>query len=390
MANLSGISYDHRMTEDTGASITDVSRAWLAVREVLDFPAWWDEIGELTDIALDDLLDLYLDCRRAAERCSLWILRHRRPPVDIALEVERFREPVQAFTTGLVDCLRGALREAVDAMTRATDRARRARGTRRTFRRVAPAAHDVRRDRARRAGRRLGPGGVRQLLGVVRPARADVAVGRHRRAAALRSVADAGPRGSFRDDLLTALVRADRERARQPGAHGRAVVGREPAIGAAGDGAAHRDPARRRLRHHEPVGRAAPAAQPGARLRPPCLTSPVLTVRIASSGSWVPLLATGSRRRRPATSTSAGRARHCSTGRWRGRAAARSCCASRTPTRPATGRSGRRGSSTRWHGSASPPTTRTSRARCSRATTSTPTWRRPSGCSRAVMPTTAT
>ena len=33
MANLSGISYDHRMTEDTGASITDVSRAWVAVRE---------------------------------------------------------------------------------------------------------------------------------------------------------------------------------------------------------------------------------------------------------------------------------------------------------------------------------------------------------------------
>ena len=68
------------------------------MREVLDFPAWWDEIGELTDIALDDQLDLYLDCRRAAERCSLWFLRHRRPPVDVALEVERFREPVQAFT----------------------------------------------------------------------------------------------------------------------------------------------------------------------------------------------------------------------------------------------------------------------------------------------------
>ena len=33
--------------------------------------------------------------------------------------------------------------------------------------------------------------------------------------------------------------------------------------------------------------------------------------------------------------------------------AARSCCASRTPTRPATGRSGRRASSTRWPGSAS-------------------------------------
>ena len=28
MVNLSGISYDHRMTEDTGASVTDVARAY--------------------------------------------------------------------------------------------------------------------------------------------------------------------------------------------------------------------------------------------------------------------------------------------------------------------------------------------------------------------------
>ena len=38
MVNLSGISYDHRMTEDTGASVADVSRAWVVAREVLGFP----------------------------------------------------------------------------------------------------------------------------------------------------------------------------------------------------------------------------------------------------------------------------------------------------------------------------------------------------------------
>ena len=56
---------------------------------------------------------------------------------------------------------------------------------------------------------------------------------------------------------------------------------------------------------------------------------------------------------------------------------ARSCCASRTPTRPATGRSGRRGSSTRSPGSASAPTTRRSRGRTSRAPTPPPTSPRP-------------
>ena len=47
-------------------------------------------------------------------------------------------------------------------------------------------------------------------------------------------------------------------------------------------------------------------------------------------------LASASRRRRRGSSTSAGRGRRCTTGRWRGGSAGGSCCASRTPTRPAT------------------------------------------------------
>ena len=114
MVNINGISYDNRMTEDTGASVTDVARAWVAVREVLDFPTWWEEISELTDVALDDQLELFLDCRRTAERCSLWFLRHRRPPVDIAGEAARFREPLLALETSLADCLHGPMRDAVE------------------------------------------------------------------------------------------------------------------------------------------------------------------------------------------------------------------------------------------------------------------------------------
>jgi glutamate dehydrogenase len=119
MVNLSGISYDNRMTEDTGASVTDVARAWLAVREVFDFPAWWDEIGHLTNLALDDQLELYLDCRRTAERCSLWFLRHRRPPVAIAAEVARFRQPAQALAVEFAASVSGPMRESIDAMVQA-------------------------------------------------------------------------------------------------------------------------------------------------------------------------------------------------------------------------------------------------------------------------------
>ncbi|MAT06214.1 MAG: NAD-glutamate dehydrogenase [Acidimicrobiaceae bacterium] len=120
MVNLSGISFDHRMTEDSGASVTDVSRAWLVAREVLDFPTWWAEIDELEHMSLDDQLAMYLDCRRTAERCSMWFLRHRRPPLDVAAEVARFREPVLSLADDLQHRMRGPIAEA--ALELADDR----------------------------------------------------------------------------------------------------------------------------------------------------------------------------------------------------------------------------------------------------------------------------
>ncbi len=92
MVNLSGISFDHRMTEDTGASVVDVTRAWVVARDVLDFAGLWAEIDALTgDVPLEVQLDLFLDCRRMAERSALWLLRHRRPPIDVGEAVAQFR-----------------------------------------------------------------------------------------------------------------------------------------------------------------------------------------------------------------------------------------------------------------------------------------------------------
>ena len=111
MVNLSGISYDHRMTEDTGASVGDISRAWVVTRAIVDFPSWWDEINDLTGIPIEDQLELLLDCRRTAERCSLWYLRHRRPPIDIAAETERFKEKVQTLSLELPDIVQGPMHD---------------------------------------------------------------------------------------------------------------------------------------------------------------------------------------------------------------------------------------------------------------------------------------
>ncbi len=91
MVNLAGISFDHRMTEDSGASVSDVARAFLASREIFGFADIWHRIDALgSSIGLDTQIALFLEVRRMTERGTVWLLRHRRPPLDIADAVDTF------------------------------------------------------------------------------------------------------------------------------------------------------------------------------------------------------------------------------------------------------------------------------------------------------------
>ena len=87
MVNLSGISFDHRMTEDTGAvgRRRDPGVGGGPRRASTSSPRWdRDRRARRARSPIDVQLDLFLDCRRMVERASLWLLRHRRPPLDIA------------------------------------------------------------------------------------------------------------------------------------------------------------------------------------------------------------------------------------------------------------------------------------------------------------------
>ncbi len=114
MVNLSGISFDNRMTEDTGASVIDVTRAWIVARDVFHFPELWAEIDALTgDVPLDTQLELFLDCRRMVERGALWLLRHRRPPIDIGAAVAQFQPGMAKLATALEPALIGRMADVV-------------------------------------------------------------------------------------------------------------------------------------------------------------------------------------------------------------------------------------------------------------------------------------
>ena len=111
--NKAGISYDFRMTEETGASVVDSTRAHIAARAIFAMGDLWAPIEALDGaVAPDVQLRMILAVRHMVERGALWLLRHRRAPLDITATVA-------AFSTGGTRALRRHPRRAVRIRPRA-------------------------------------------------------------------------------------------------------------------------------------------------------------------------------------------------------------------------------------------------------------------------------
>ena len=119
MVNLAGISFDHRMTEDSGASVSDVARAFVASREIFGFADIWREIDALgSSVALDTQISLFLDARRMAERGTVWLLRHRRPPLDILDAVATFSAGLAFLSESLDGVVSGRVAAELERVVR--------------------------------------------------------------------------------------------------------------------------------------------------------------------------------------------------------------------------------------------------------------------------------
>jgi glutamate dehydrogenase len=124
MVNRAGTSFDFRMTDETGASVTDITRAHVVAADLFALKKWWDEIDRLDAVIdTDTQFELFLDLRRVVERGVLWLLRHRRPPLDLAATVAAFGPGIEELALGLRgvvhgpmgDALAGALEERLKA-----------------------------------------------------------------------------------------------------------------------------------------------------------------------------------------------------------------------------------------------------------------------------------
>ncbi len=107
MVDMSGITFAFRLNEETGASVPDITRAWLVAREVFGMRDFWQQVTELDGVDIGTQIALLLEGRKLIERACRWLLYNRRPPVDITGCVDYFGSGVQAVRSGLPKLLVG-------------------------------------------------------------------------------------------------------------------------------------------------------------------------------------------------------------------------------------------------------------------------------------------
>ncbi|HTX26558.1 MAG TPA: NAD-glutamate dehydrogenase [Streptosporangiaceae bacterium] len=108
MIDTSGTTFLFRLIEETGASVPNLTRAWLVAREVFDMPAFWQQVEELEgQVSLAAQITLLLEGRKLTERTARWLLHNRRPPFDIQATVGFFADGVRTVRAGLPKLLTG-------------------------------------------------------------------------------------------------------------------------------------------------------------------------------------------------------------------------------------------------------------------------------------------
>jgi glutamate dehydrogenase len=117
MVNRAGITFAFRVREETGASAPEIARAYTVAREVFGMRRFWSEVEALDNrVAAETQAAMLLEGRKLVERTARWLLRNRRPPLDISATVAYFAPGAGAVADALSEVLVASEREAAERM----------------------------------------------------------------------------------------------------------------------------------------------------------------------------------------------------------------------------------------------------------------------------------
>ncbi len=118
MVNRCGTTFAYRLGEETGAPVSEISRAYTAAREIFGMRDLWTEIEGLDNqVEAGVQTKMLLDARKLVERATRWLLRNRRPPLDIEATISHFSEEARELTQLIPELLIDGDRENLKKAT---------------------------------------------------------------------------------------------------------------------------------------------------------------------------------------------------------------------------------------------------------------------------------
>jgi glutamate dehydrogenase len=118
MVNRMGSTFVYRLGEETGAAAEDIARAFMVGVEVFDADLLWGSIEALDRrVALETQLTMLHQTNRLIERAARWLVRHRRPPLDITATVAHFAQGIEALIRDLPMLLMDTDRDVLEQVS---------------------------------------------------------------------------------------------------------------------------------------------------------------------------------------------------------------------------------------------------------------------------------
>jgi glutamate dehydrogenase len=112
IVNHGGITFVHRVVEETGASVEEIARAYVACRQIFDLDGVWEEIKSLDRVAPTASQNaLYLEFRRLLDRSVRWVLTTRGGVLDASKLIDDVHPVVHGLTPMVPQLLRGSEQE---------------------------------------------------------------------------------------------------------------------------------------------------------------------------------------------------------------------------------------------------------------------------------------
>jgi glutamate dehydrogenase len=119
MVDRCGITFAFRLGEETGAAAAEIARAYTAAREIFGMLDLWAQIEDLDNrVEAQIQTRMLLDGRKLVERATRWLLRNRRPPLDVAATVSYFSERAAELSEKIPQFLLDGDRENLERATR--------------------------------------------------------------------------------------------------------------------------------------------------------------------------------------------------------------------------------------------------------------------------------